>query len=128
MSDIPENCKFLSTHEWVKLEDDGTATVGISDHAQDQLGDIVFIELPEIGAELNQGDEAALVESVKAASEIYSPLSGKVIKVNSLIEDSPEIINTSPYEEGWFFKIVISDDSETENLLSSDQYAEICED
>tara|TARA_B100000029_G_scaffold239771_1_gene236837 strand:- start:1998 stop:2384 length:387 start_codon:yes stop_codon:yes gene_type:complete len=128
MSDIPENCKFLSTHEWVKLEDDGTATVGISDHAQDQLGDIVFIELPEIGAELNQGDEAALVESVKAASEIYSPLSGKVIKVNSLIEDSPEIINTSPYDEGWFFKIGISDDSETENLLSSDQYAEICED
>ena len=84
MSDIPKNCKFLSSHEWVKLEDDGTATVGISDHAQDQLGDIVFIELPEIGAELNQGDEAALVESVKAASEIYSPLSGKVIKVNSL--------------------------------------------
>jgi len=128
MSDIPKNCKFLSSHEWVKLEDDGTATVGISDHAQDQLGDIVFIELPEIGAELNQGDEAALVESVKAASEIYSPLSGKVIKVNSLIEDSPEIINTSPYEEGWFFKIEISDDSETENLLNSDQYAEICED
>ncbi len=128
MSNIPENCKFLSSHEWVKLEDDGTATVGISDHAQDQLGDIVFIELPEIGAELNQGDEAALVESVKAASEIYSPLSGKVIKVNSLIEDSPEIINTSPYEEGWFFKIEISDDSETENLLNSDQYAEICED
>ena len=128
MSNIPENCKFLSSHEWVKLEDDGTATVGISDHAQDQLGDIVFIELPEIGAELNQGDEAALVESVKAASEIYSPLSGKVIKGNSLIEDSPEIINTSPYEEGWFFKIEISDDSETENLLSSDQYAEICED
>ena len=128
MSEVPENCKFLSSHEWVKLEDDGTATVGISDHAQDQLGDIVFIELPEIGAELNQGDEAALVESVKAASEIYSPLSGKVIKVNSLIEDSPEIINTSPYDEGWFFKIEISDDSETENLLSSDQYAEICED
>ncbi len=128
MSNIPENCKFLSSHEWVKLEDDGTATVGISDHSQDQLGDIVFIELPEIGAELNQGDEAALVESVKAASEIYSPLSGKVIKVNSLIEDSPEIINTSPYEEGWFFKIEISDDSETENLLNSDQYAEICED
>ena len=128
MSEIPENCKFLSSHEWVRLGDDGTATVGISDHAQDQLGDIVFIELPEIGTELNQGDEAALVESVKAASEIYSPLSGKVIKVNNLIEDSPEIINTSPYDEGWFFKIEISDDSETENLLSSDQYAEICED
>ncbi|MFL2705330.1 MAG: glycine cleavage system protein GcvH [Gammaproteobacteria bacterium] len=128
MSEVPENCKFLSSHEWVRLEDDGTATVGISDHAQDQLGDIVFIEVPEIGTELNQGDEAALVESVKAASEIYSPLSGKVIKINNLIEDSPEIINTSPYDEGWFFKIEISDDSETENLLSSDQYAEICED
>ena len=128
MSEVPENCKFLSSHEWVRLEDDGTATVGISDHAQDQLGDIVFIEVPEIGTELNQGDEAALVESVKAASEIYSPLSGKVIKINNLIEDSPEIINTSPYDEGWFFKIEIADDSETENLLSSDQYAEICED
>ena len=128
MKDIPENYKFLSSHEWAKLEEDGKVTVGISDYAQDQLGDIVFVELPEIDSEVNQGDEAAVVESVKAASEIYSPVSGKVIDVNSSLEDSPETVNLSAFEEGWFFKIEVTDISELENLLSPEQYSEHCQD
>ncbi|HHZ85248.1 MAG TPA: glycine cleavage system protein GcvH [Gammaproteobacteria bacterium] len=128
MKDIPENYKFLSSHEWAKLEEDGKVTVGISDYAQDQLGDIVFVELPEIDSEVNQGDEAAVVESVKAASEVYSPVSGKVIDVNSSLEDSPETVNLSAFEEGWFFKIEVTDISELENLLSPEQYSEHCQD
>ena len=128
MKDIPENYKFLSSHEWAKLEEDGKVTVGISDYAQDQLGDIVFVELPEIDSEVNQGDEAAVVESVKAASEVYSPVSGKVIDVNSSLEDSPETVNLSAFEEGWFFKIEATDTSELENLLLPEQYSEHCQD
>ncbi|MFM1566098.1 MAG: glycine cleavage system protein GcvH [SAR86 cluster bacterium] len=128
MKDIPENYKFLSSHEWAKVEEDGKVTVGISDYAQDQLGDIVFVELPEIDSEVNQGDEAAVVESVKAASEVYSPVSGKVIDVNSSLEDSPETVNLSAFEEGWFFKIEATDISELENLLLPEQYSEHCQD
>ena len=128
MKDIPENYKFLSSHEWARLEEDGKVTVGISDYAQDQLGDIVFVELPEIDSEVNQGDEAAVVESVKAASEVYSPVSGKVIDVNSSLEDSPETVNLSAFEEGWFFKIEATDISELENLLLPEQYSEHCQD
>ena len=128
MKEIPENYKFLSSHEWAKLEEDGKVTVGISDYAQDQLGDIVFVELPEIDSEVNQGDEAAVVESVKAASEVYSPVSGKVIDVNSSLEDSPETVNLSAFEEGWFFKIEATDISELENLLLPEQYSEHCQD
>ena len=128
MKDIPENYKFLSSHEWAKLEENGKVTVGISDYAQDQLGDIVFVELPEIDSEVNQGDEVAVVESVKAASEVYSPVSGKVIDVNSSLEDSPETVNLSAFEEGWFFKIEATDISELENLLLPEQYSEHCQD
>ena len=128
MKDIPENYKFLSSHEWAKVEEDGRVTVGISDYAQDQLGDIVFVELPEIDSEVNQGDEVAVVESVKAASEVYSPVSGKVIDVNSSLEDSPETVNLSAFEEGWFFKIEATDISELENLLLPEQYSEHCQD
>ena len=128
MKEVPEDYKFLSSHEWAKLEEDGKVTVGISDFAQDQLGDIVFVELPEIDSEVNQGDEAAVVESVKAASEVYSPVSGKVIDVNSSLEDSPETVNLSAFEEGWFFKIEATDISELENLLLPEQYSEHCQD
>ena len=128
MKDIPENYKFLSSHEWAKVEEDGKVTVGISDYAQDQLGDIVFVELPEIDSEVNQGDEAAVVESVKAASEVYSPVSGKVIDVNSSLDDCPETVNLSAFEEGWFFKIEATDISELENLLLPEQYSEHCQD
>ena len=128
MKDIPENYKFLSSHEWAKLEGDGIVTVGISDYAQDQLGDIVFVELPELDSEVNQGDEVAVVETVKAASEVYSPMSGKIVDLNSSLEDSPEIVNSSAFEEGWFFKIEVTDSSEFENLLTPEEYSEQCED
>ena len=128
MSDIPGDLKFLSTHEWARVESDGTITIGISDHAQDLLGDIVFVELPEVGQSVDAENDTAIVESVKAASDIYSPLSGEVIEVNSLLEDQPEIINSSPYENGWFFKLTPSDMGELDNLLSPEDYSEVCED
>ena len=128
MSDIPGDLKFLSSHEWVRVEVDGTVTVGISDHAQDLLGDIVFVELPEVGQSIDAESDAAIVESVKAASDVYSPLSGEVIEVNSLLEDQPEIINSSPYDDGWFYKMSHSDLSEIDNLLSPEDYSEVCED
>jgi len=128
MSDTPGDLKFLSSHEWARVESDGTITVGISDHAQDLLGDIVFVELPEVGQSVNAENDAAIVESVKAASDIYSPLSGEVIEVNSLLEDQPEIINSSPYEDGWFFKLTPSDMGELDNLLSPENYSDACED
>jgi|TARA_B100001063_G_scaffold57998_1_gene52227 glycine cleavage system H protein len=128
MSDVPGDLKFLSSHEWARVESDGTITIGISDHAQDLLGDIVFVELPEVGQSVDAENDTAIVESVKAASDIYSPLSGEVIEVNSLLEDQPEIINSSPYEDGWFFKLTPSDMGELDNLLSPEDYSEVCED
>ena len=128
MSDIPGDLKFLSSHEWARVESDGTITIGISDHAQDLLGDIVFVELPEVGQSVDAENDTAIVESVKAASDIYSPLSGEVIEVNSLLEDQPEIINSSPYEDGWFYKLTPSDLGELDNLLSPEDYSEVCED
>ena len=128
MSDIPGDLKFLSSHEWARVESDGTITIGISDHAQDLLGDIVFVELPEVGQSVDAENDTAIVESVKAASDIYSPLSGEVIEVNSLLEDQPEIINSSPYENGCFFKLTPSDLGELDNLLSPEDYSEVCED
>lgn len=128
MKDIPEDVKFLSSHEWARLEENGMVTVGISHYAQDLLGDIVFVELPEISSKVNQEDEIAVVESVKAASEVYSPLGGQVSEVNELLQGSPEIINSSPYDEGWFFKLKPTDINEFDNLLSPLEYEEICED
>ena len=128
MKNIPGDLKFLSSHEWARIESDGTITIGISDHAQDLLGDIVFVELPEVGQTLDAESDAAIVESVKAASDVYSPISGEVKAVNSLLEDQPEIINSSPYEDGWFYKISPSDLSELDNLLSPEDYSAVCED
>ena len=128
MSDIPGDLKFLSSHEWVRIEADGSATVGISDHAQDLLGDIVFIELPEIGQEIDAESDAAIVESVKAASDVYSPLSGKITEANSVLEEQPETVNSSPFEDGWFFKMTPSDLGELESLLSPEDYNETCQD
>ncbi|MDG2347804.1 MAG: glycine cleavage system protein GcvH [SAR86 cluster bacterium] len=128
MSDIPGDLKFLSSHEWTRVESDGTVTVGISDQAQGLLGDIVFVELPELGQSIDAESDAAIVESVKAASDVYSPLSGEVIEVNSLLEDQPEVINSSPYEDGWFYKLKPSDMDELNNLLSPEDYSEVCED
>jgi glycine cleavage system H protein len=128
MSEIPGELKFLSSHEWARIEDDGTVTVGISDHAQDLLGDIVFVELPELGKTVAAEGEAAIVESVKAASDVYSPLSGEIIAVNDSLEASPEIINDSPYDDGWFFKIKPDNLDELADLLDAESYADTCED
>ena len=102
MSKTPGDLKFLASHEWIRLCDDNVVVVGISDHAQEQLGDVVFVELPSIGDSVMSGDEAAVVESVKAASEVYSPFTGEVIEINEALEDSPELVNSSPYDDGWW--------------------------
>jgi len=128
MSESPDNLKYLASHEWIKLEDDGTVTVGISDYAQDLLGDIVFVELPEIGQQLEAEKEAAVVESVKAASDIYSPVRGEVLEINEKLLDEPEIINNSPYEEGWIFKIQPDDIESIKNLLTAEEYTNSQED
>ena len=125
MAQIPDNLKFLDSHEWARQEDDGTITVGISDHAQELLGDIVFVELPDIGKNIEKKGDVAVVESVKAASDVYSPISGEVTEVNQVLSDNPEIINTSPYEEGWFFKIKPQDINELAELLDSEAYKNI---
>lgn len=122
MADIPSNLKFLESHEWARAEEDGSVTVGISDHAQELLGDIVFVELPEVGKEISQSADVAIVESVKAASDVYSPISGEVTEVNEALNDNPEIINASPYDDGWFFKIKPQDISEMEKLLDAGAY------
>jgi len=127
MNEIPGDLKFKTSHEWVRVEQDGTVTVGISDHAQDLLGDIVFVELPDIGTQMNAEDEVAIVESVKAASDIYSPVSGEIIEVNELLLDNPETVNESPYSDGWFYKIQPDDLDEINELLSPEEYSEVCE-
>ena len=128
MNDIPGDLKFLSSHEWARVNDDGTVTIGISDHAQSQLGDIVYVELPEVGKEVEFEGDTAIVESVKAASDVYSPISGEIVETNDAIEQEPEIINQSPFEEGWFFKIKPHNIEEFSELLSPEEYSEICED
>lgn len=127
MKEIPGDLKFRPSHEWVRVEDDGAVTVGISDHAQDLLGDIVFVELPDIGVQMSAEDEVAIVESVKAASDVYSPISGEVIEVNELLLDNPETINESPYSDGWFYKMQPDDMDELGELLSPEEYGEVCE-
>ena len=119
--------RYLASHEWGRIDEEGILTVGISDHAQDLLGDIVFVELPDIGKMLEAEEESAIVESVKAASDVYSPLSGEVIEVNEKLLDEPEIVNGSPYEEGWFFKIRLDGSTEFENLMTEEEYANSCE-
>ena len=127
MSNIPDDLKYASTHEWIGVNEEGLVTVGISDHAQEALGDIVFIELPEAGASVNSKEEVAVVESVKAASDIYSPITGEVIEVNESLLDSPETVNESPYELGWFFKIRMENEAELDDLMNSETYSEYCD-
>lgn len=123
MSEVPENLKYAESHEWVLVED-GVATVGITDHAQDALGDLVYVEVPEVGAEFDAGDAAAVVESVKAASDVYAPVGGEVIAVNEALADAPELINDEPYGEGWIMRIRMSDDGELDDLMDAEAYAE----
>ena len=119
--------RYLATHEWGRIDEEGILTVGISEHAQDLLGDIVFVELPDIGMELDAEEESAIVESVKAASDVYAPLSGEVIEVNEKLLDEPEIVNSSPLEDGWFFKIKLNDVSSFKNLMTEEEYNATCE-
>lgn len=128
MSHTPSELKYASSHEWARLEEDGTVTVGITDHAQAALGDVVFVELPEVGTVLAAGDDAGVVESVKAASDVYAPVAGEVIEINVLLEDNPEMVNTDPYNEGWFYKLQPADAEELEALLSAGDYQQQCED
>lgn len=127
MSNIPEDLKYTKTHEWVKQDADGSLIVGISDHAQGLLGDMVFVELPEVGTSYNTGDDCAVVESVKAASDVYCPVSGEVVAVNETVVDSPEVVNQDPYGDGWLFKVQPVDDGEIEDLLNAESYQEVTE-
>ena len=129
MSEIPLELKYTKSHEWVRSEEDGSVTIGISDHAQELLGDLVFVELPEVGTELSAEDAACVVESVKAASDVYMPISGEVIGVNESLADAPETINDSPYDDGWLIKVKPSNPDELDDLMDSDSYeTEIAED
>jgi len=123
MSSIPENLKYAESHEWVLDNGDGTVTVGITDHAQDLLGDVVYVELPEVGLDTTATEQFSLVESVKAASDIYAPVSGEVIEVNEALEDAPELINEAPFTDAWIAKIKLSDSSELDKLLDAAGYS-----
>lgn len=127
MSNIPEDLKYTKTHEWVKQGADGSLVVGISDHAQGLLGDMVFIELPEVGTSYNSGDDCAVVESVKAASDVYCPVSGEVVAINESVVDAPEVVNQDPYGDGWLFKVQPVDAGEVEDLLNAESYQEVTE-
>lgn len=128
MSQTPSELKYASSHEWARLEEDGTVTIGITDHAQEALGDVVFVEVPGVGDHLAAGDEAGVVESVKAASDIYAPISGEVIAINEALEDEPETVNADPYNDGWFFRLQPDDTSELDKLLNAEDYANHCAD
>lgn len=127
MSEIPGDLKFLKSHEWARVEDDGLIRVGISDHAQEALGDLVYVELPEVGAIVKAGGGAAVVESVKAASDIYAPISGEIVEVNEILSDKPEIINEDAYGDGWIFLVRASDRAELDELLDANEYEELIE-
>jgi glycine cleavage system H protein len=128
MSDVPSDLRYRDSHEWVRLEDDGSVVVGITDHAQAALGDIVFVELPEPGLSYAQGDACAVVESVKAASDIYAPISGEIIEFNAALEDDPGLVNTDPYGDGWLFSMAPTDADEIDHLMDKKEYLESIED
>ncbi|MCA6063649.1 glycine cleavage system protein GcvH [Thalassolituus marinus] len=127
MSNIPAELKYVASHEWIRVEADGTVTIGITDFAQAALGDVVFVELPEVGSDVEAEQDIAVVESVKAASDIYAPLSGKIIAVNEELVDAPEKVNEDPYGDAWFFKMEVADAADLENLMDADAYAAACE-
>lgn len=126
MSKTLANLKYTKTHEWLEIHNDGTASVGISDHAQDLLGDLVYVEAPEAGRKLTAGNACAVVESVKAASDVYAPVAGVVVAINAALSDSPELINKDPYGEGWIFKIKLANAADADALLDAKAYAEFC--
>ncbi|HAS6885228.1 TPA: glycine cleavage system protein GcvH [Vibrio parahaemolyticus] len=119
---MDKTLKFTDSHEWVRDNGDGTVTIGISEHAQEMLGDVVFVDLPDVEDEVEAGESFSLVESVKAASDIYSPVTGEVVEINEELEDSPELINEEPYEGGWIVKVILSDPSELDDLKDAEEY------
>ncbi len=123
MSLIPSELRYSKSHEWVRQEDDGTVTVGITDHAQKLLGDMVYVEVPEVGGEVEAGDACAVVESVKAASDVYAPVGGEIVAVNERLEDEPELVNQDPYGDGWLFRLRPTDPGELDGLMDADAYA-----
>ena len=125
MSQNPPELYYAKTHEWVRREEDGTVTVGITEHAQDALGDVVYVETPEVGDSIAAGDQAGVVESVKAASDIYAPLTGEVVATNEGLEDAPETVNSDAFNDGWFFKLKPQDVSELDTLMSAEEYEQL---
>lgn len=128
MSNVPAELKYSKEHEWLRKEADGTYTVGITEHAQELLGDMVFVDLPDVGTTVSAGDDCAVAESVKAASDIYAPIGGEIVAVNDSLNDSPELVNSAPYGEGWIFKIKANDEAEVEALLDATGYSALLED
>lgn len=124
MSNIPSDLKYSKSHEWVRLDDNGDAIVGITDHAQSLLGELVYVESPEVGQTVTVGDEAGVVESVKAASDVYSPVNGEILEVNEALADTPELVNESPYDGGWLFKVKLTDENDLKDLMDADGYAD----
>ena len=122
MSNVPSELKYVASHEWLRMEDDGTINIGITDHAQEALGDIVYVELPDVGDTVAVDDEVAVVESVKAASDVYAPITGEVVAINEALEDDPEVINTDPYGEGWMYRIKPDNADDFDSLLSAEEY------
>ena len=128
MANIPDDFYYASTHEWIQVDENGIATVGITDHAQEALGDIVFVELPEPGTEIEARGEVAVVESVKAASDLYSPAGGEITEVNEALIDNPQLVNSAPYDDGWIYRMTLNDEKDLDDLLSAEAYAEHCAD
>ncbi|ACT08248.1 MULTISPECIES: glycine cleavage system protein GcvH [Dickeya] len=127
MSNVPAELKYTSSHEWVMAEGNGVYSVGITEHAQELLGDMVFVDLPEVGSTVNAGDDCAVAESVKAASDIYAPISGEIVEINEELEGAPELVNSAPYAEGWLFRIKASDEAELNELLDAAGYQALLE-
>lgn len=127
MSHVPDDLRYTKSHEWVRREEDGTLTVGITHHAQELLGDLVFVEVPEVGIDVDEGDDVAVVESVKAASDVYAPVAGEIVAANEALAETPELINTDPYGDGWIFRIKPLDPGAYDSLLDSEAYTELVE-
>ena len=127
MSNLPQGLSYVESHEWIRNEGDGIVTIGVTDFAQEQLGDVVFVELPDVGAELVSADEFGVIESVKAASDLFAPVSGEVIAINELLADDPELVNTDPYGDAWLLQMRLSHPEELEHLLDADAYSQLCE-
>ncbi|USD38110.1 MULTISPECIES: glycine cleavage system protein GcvH [Ferrimonas] len=128
MSNIPSELKYTNSHEWVRAEGDNEYTIGITEHAQELLGDMVFVDLPDVGDDVNAGEDCAVAESVKAASDVYSPLTGEVVAINEELEDAPEQVNSDPFGDGWLFRVKITDESELAGLLDAEAYQTVIDD